>query len=287
MHTFLLQVQAAAHIGVSSSDRRRLQTEQIAGSIRSLVHTSQSAMTAGVMPGEFMKQVSSPMLDLAVQVDTPDKLLEQGSVELAPNVRARPPPGAFSRGSSEDPGVLNAVEMRATAWAASATPFPGAVAPPRRPPRIGPNQMIDNRSNETATQSTVMATSVLSLEFAAEGGEEIDIAGLAEPFVIEMQVDPSAFACESVSEKMIMCEGSCVLREGCNDRAVQYCSYYDTKIGDWVTDGRSPLGNISADRRTVTCLFNHLTDMGSFMGAPPSSVMVRLSPACPSPLFQL
>ena len=249
-----------------------LQADRVAGKVRGLVHTSHRAMTAGVMPGEFIKKVASPLLDLAIQVDSPEKLIGHGAVELAPNVRAQPPPGAFSSGSHGEP---SAVEMSATAWGPGASPYPGAETPPRREPKAGPNQIYDGR-NDTATHSTVMSTRVLSLEFAAEGGEEIEINGLPEPFVIEIQLDESAFACGSVSDKMIMCDGICVPRGNCEDRAVQSCSYFDTHLHKWVIDPQAPPGNISGDGRTVTCLFNHLTDMGSVMGAPPGSVMVRL-----------
>lgn len=232
-------------------------------------------MTAGVMPGEYIKKVASPLVDLAIQVDTPEKLTAQGPVQLAPNVRAQPPPGAFSSGASGVAGEPVAVEMSATAWAAGASPYPTAAAPPRREPKAGPNQEYDGR-NDTATHSTVMSTKVLSLEFAAEGGEEIEIKGLREPIVIEIELDENAFACDSISDKMILCEGVCVPRENCEDRAFQFCSYYDTSIKEWVIDPQAPPGNVSEDGRTITCLFNHLTDMSSFMGAPPGSVMVRL-----------
>jgi hypothetical protein len=224
------------------------------------------------MPGEFIKKVASPLLDLAIQVDSPEKLIGHGAVELAPNVRAQPPPGAFSSGSHGEP---SAVEMSATAWGPGASPYPGAAMPLRRKPNPGPNQMYDGR-NDTATLSTVMSTRVLSLEYAAEGGEEIEIKGLPIPFVIEMQLDENAFVCNFVSDKMIMCDGICVPRGNCEDRAVQSCSYFDTHLHKWVIDPQAPPGNISEDGRTVTCLFNHLTDMGSVMGAPPGSVMVRL-----------
>ena len=53
-------------------------------------------MTAGVLAGEYIKKINSPLLDLAIQVDTPDKLAGGAPVNLAPNVRVHTPTGAFS-----------------------------------------------------------------------------------------------------------------------------------------------------------------------------------------------
>jgi hypothetical protein len=274
------------------------------------VRQSQRAMTAGVLAGEYIKTINSPLLDLAIQVDTPDKLAG-APVDLAPNVRVHTPTGAFSGGSDSDPdsdsgGSETAVEMSATAWGSGASPYPGAEAPPRKEPKAGPNQMYDAR-NDTATHSTVMSTGVLTLEFAAEGGEEMEIAGLPEPFVVEMTIDPGSLACDYLSVQQhcqrnctelngtesngtepelcetvctprlpmfILCDGICVPRGSCNDRAFQFCSYYDLTTEEWVVDSNSPPGNVSEDGLTITCKFNHLTDMSSMMGAPPGAVMV-------------
>ena len=137
-----------------------------------------------------MKTVTSPLLDLAIQVDSPEKLAE-APVDLAPGVRVKPPSSAFSGSAGTDADASSApasvVEMSATAWGAGASPFPGAVSPPRKEPTLGPNQMPSN--NITATASTELATGVLSLEFSAEGGEELEIRDLDEPFIIEMVLD--------------------------------------------------------------------------------------------------
>ena len=188
--------------------RRALQGggTDVAATLRSIARKSQQAMTAGVLPGEYIKTVTSPLLDLAIQVDSPGKLTE-APVSLAPNVRVKSPSDAFSDGdlADADAEAASVVEMSATAWGAGASPFPGATNPPRKKPDLGPNQMFDG-SNDTATMSTVLSTGVLSLEFSAEGGEELEIRDLDEPFVVEMVLDGAALvAFWSTLRQCVLC----------------------------------------------------------------------------------
>lgn len=82
-------------------------TASHAESLRRLVRKSQAAMTAGVFAGEAIKKITSPNLDLATQVDSPEKLSSVWA-QVAPDVKVRAPAAAF--------GAHPTVAMSAVAW---------------------------------------------------------------------------------------------------------------------------------------------------------------------------
>ena len=359
-----------------------------ARSLRNLARKSQSAMTSGTFSGEFMKTISTPSLDLATQVNSPEEM-SKGAVAVAPNIKVNSPKGAF--------GGQGVVAMNAVAWAAGASPFPTASPtltgnsteegdhPMRRRMQqtngtVDPCDWLDidsetkvklygtlcpdieeadwhstidfdlhleknNQSSKACdahvyteggscfdycvregriclhaqasidesctldpdhtrqdvtdngcqqewhsqicgcsapkdpatTNSSVIGTRVLSLEFTSTGGEELVMKDLDEPFVLELALDEGMFACEAVSMTMEMCDGSCVPRGGCSDRAHNFCSFFDEDADSWVVDAKARPGKLSADRRRVICEFDHLTDVASFGGPTPGE---QFNPPC-------
>ncbi len=82
-------------------------TASHAESLRRLVRKSQAAMTAGVFAGEAIKKITSPNLDLATQVGSPEKL-SSVVAEVAADVKVHAPVAAF--------GAYPTVTMSAVAW---------------------------------------------------------------------------------------------------------------------------------------------------------------------------
>jgi len=124
-----------------------------------------------------------------------------------------------------------------------------------------------------------MSTGVLSLDYSTADGEELEIEGLDEPFVLELELAEEAWACSQIGP-LVMCDGSCVPRGSCADTSHQFCSFFDEDAGEWAIDPLSAPGNITEDGRRIVCEFNHLTDIASFMGPEPSTVINKPCFSC-------
>jgi hypothetical protein len=264
-----------------------------AKALRMLAYKSSVAMGRGAMKGEYMKQAESELLVVSSKLDDATEL-EKQAVKVASNTRVRPPPGAISRAQRAKSAAAGrrlqsdgeatgrrspGVAMQATAWTEGSSPFPTKQAPaaPRSPSRRGAaGRRLQSDGDGTqenvnvTTNTTVMSTGVLSLEYSVDG-EELELESLAEPFVLELDLAESTWICGALGN-FVTCEGSCVPTGGCDDRAHQFCSFYDVELEEWVIDPDAPPGNITADGRRIVCEFKHLTDVASFMGPKPSAM---------------
>eukprot|EP01043_Picozoa_sp_COSAG02_P045430 COSAG02_NODE_4149_length_5710_cov_6.668330_6_plen_632_part_00 len=119
------------------------------------------------------------------------------------------------------------------------------------------------------TNRSVISTRVLGLEYSSPTGEALHIEHLETPFVLELAVDEGIFACGAVSNRLELCSGSCIPRGSCANRDHQYCSFFNVELDAWEVDNRSPPGYVSAGGRSITCEFDHLTDVASFLGPSP------------------
>lgn len=119
------------------------------------------------------------------------------------------------------------------------------------------------------TNSSVISTRVLGLEYSSISGEPLRIHDLKTPFVLELSLDEGIYACEAVAASLELCSGNCVPRGSCVNREHQYCSFFNVELDSWEIDKNSPPGHISLDGRRVICAFDHLTDVASFLGPSP------------------
>lgn len=122
------------------------------------------------------------------------------------------------------------------------------------------------------TNSSIISTRVLGLEYSSTNGEELRMKDLETPFVLELSLDEGAFACNAVSGNLELCSDYCVPRGSCANREHQHCSFFNVDLDSWEFDRKSRPGRISADGRKITCEFDHLTDVTSFLGPSPREV---------------
>ncbi len=120
------------------------------------------------------------------------------------------------------------------------------------------------------TNSSVISTRVLGLEYSSITGEPLRIEHLGTPFVLQLSLDKGIFACDAVSKNLELCSGRCIPRDSCANREHQYCSFFNVELDTWEIDKKSRRGHVSADGRSVTCEFDHLTEVASFLGPSPS-----------------
>ena len=160
--------------------------------------------------------------------------------------------------------------MQATVGKEGSTPFPT-----NRAPTTPSTENVDVNAT-----STVLSTGVLSLEYSVDG-EELELVDLTEPFLLELDLAEALWMCEALGN-FVLCEdtSSCVPTGSCEDRAHQYCSFYDVKHDEWVVDDDAPPGNLTADGRRIVCEFKHLTDVASFMGSKPSDAFNKPCFSC-------
>jgi hypothetical protein len=162
-----------------------------------------------------MKQFSSPSLVVSSQVDDPSRL-EGAEISVAANVRVLPPAGALRPPPGKEG---NGVAMQATSWTTGASPYP-TNTPPKSPSTVDAD--ADDEGNATALGSGVLSLEYISVQSVASkelpgcvhlryccssilrfpqccqfrysvDGEEIEIDGLAEPFVLELDLDEAAY----------------------------------------------------------------------------------------------
>lgn len=136
------------------------------------------------------------------------------------------------------------------------------------------------------TNSSIISTRVLGLEYSSISGETLRMQDLEKPFVLELSLDEGIFACEAVAASLELCSGNCVPRGSCANREHQYCSFFNVELDSWEIDKNSPPGHISKDGRRVICAFDHLTDVVSFLGPSPAQKFNEPCFSCLSEFLQ-
>lgn len=91
------------------------------------------------------------------------------------------------------------------------------------------------------TNDSIRGTGLVSVTFSREG-EDLHIANLSQPFIVQLPVDP--------------------LQNRAN--AESLCGHFDTTTQDWVVDGK--LEGRTVDHTRIVCSYFHLTDFVAFLG---------------------
>lgn len=108
----------------------------------------------------------------------------------------------------------------------------------------GPLFFAATQSPEGSILGAELRSSVLTVSFSGEAGEELNVTGLSEPFVLNLSAPHANNTNESAA-----------------------CAHWNTATGAWVSDGVL----VARHDDVITCKFYHLTDFGGFIGPMPTT----------------
>ena len=305
----LLQSAKAAHAGAhaainasGTAGRRRMQQAAAQGEaarrgaqVRAVVQRMGVAAVATRVVGEPAVALAVPQFAMQAAKSSAAALEGQfvGGAACAnrsgaddPRCSVRVPSGAFNGSGAE-------VSAHVVKWASGSSPYFYASPYPNNASDGGGGEGGGNASAAPPARPK-LESQVVSVTFAGEGGEELPLRNLSEPFVVTLPILPGAGgdwlegACADrhvdcagltqakgcaydltahgyVNESVAtVCPRSCDSCPTLAHDGVPSCSFYDTRAEAWRTDGVV----LSRSNTSVRCAFTHLTDFGA-MFAPP------------------